>query len=258
MKTLILAAGYGTRLYPLTKEYPKPLLPVAKRPILDYIAEKLARIKEITQLQVITNDKYYKNFLAWADNFKKSSRKYQRLSINVLNDGTKSVEDRLGAIGDIHFALRQEESTEDVLIFGGDNLFEESLDSFIAFALSKKPQASIGVYDIGQRELAAKYGVVSLDTSNQIVDFVEKPSVPRSSLIATCLYYIPREKVTYINEYVKSAHTEKDASGGFIRWLSSKETVYGFVFNKHWYDIGDPQVYQEADKVFEKFKKGEE
>mgnify|MGYP001575852291 CR=1 FL=1 len=257
MKALILAAGYGTRLYPLTKAYPKPLLPVAQRPILDYIAEKLAKVNAIEEIIIITNDKFYKNFLEWAKKFKASALEYSALAIKVINDGTKSEHDRLGAIGDIQCALRKDGLQHDILIFGGDNLFEESMEGFIAFALNKKPHASIGVYDIGEKELATKFGVVSVDTNNKIIDFAEKPSLPQSSLIATCLYYIPREKLKYFEEYARDLHADKDTSGSFIRWLSNREEVYGFVFNKHWYDIGDPQSYQEADKAFANFRKGE-
>lgn len=240
-------------MYPLTKEFPKPLLPIAKRPILDYIALKVAAVKELEAIIVITNDKYYPHFLDWA----KKAASYIPLSIKVINDGTKNEEGRLGAIGDINFALGQEAfgSGDAALIFGGDNLFQESLDGFMDFARRKAPQASIGLYDIGKKELASKYGVVQLGQKSEIIDFAEKPRAPQSSLIATCLYYIPYEKLSSFKEYTQGFKNEKDASGSFISWLSKKEKVYGYVFKKHWYDIGDPQSYQEADEVFANLEK---
>ncbi|HBU07766.1 MAG TPA: nucleoside-diphosphate-sugar pyrophosphorylase [Candidatus Omnitrophica bacterium] len=244
MKALILAAGYGTRLYPLTKKYPKPLLPVGGRPILDYIAGKLTRVKALKEIIVITNARFYPNFLKWAEKFKTGP------SIKILNDGTRNENERLGAVGDISFALDREAINEDVIIFGGDNLFEESLDGFIKFSLSKKPRASIGVYDIKKKSLAVKYGVVKLDKKNKIVNFTEKPPRPMSSLVATCLYYIPKEKLKYFAEYRESCQGGCDASGSFIGWLSRNDEVYSFVFKKQWYDIGDLKVYREADKAF--------
>lgn len=244
MKALILAAGYGTRLYPLTKKYPKPLLPVAGRPILDYIAGKLTRVKALKEIIVITNARFYPHFLKWAKKFK------TRISIKIVNDGSKDEFERLGAVGDINFALNQEAINEDIIIFGGDNLFEENLDGFLAFALSKKPQVSIGVYDIKKKSLAVKYGVVKLDKKNKIIDFHEKPRSPLSSLVATCLYYIPKEKLKYFAEYRKSCQSGCDASGSFIDWLSREDQVYSFVFKKQWYDIGDLKVYREADEAF--------
>lgn len=254
MKALILAAGYGTRLYPLTKKYPKPLLLIAQRPILDYIAKKLAEIKEIDEIIIITNDKFYPNFLDWENNFQNN----HSFRIKVLNDGTRSEFDRLGAIGDINFALVKENIQDDVIIFGGDNMFEEGLSSFREFALSKRPKVTMGVYDIGKKDLAGKYGVVRLDAESRIIDFAEKPSYPQSSLIATCLYYLPEERLKYFTEYLKDAKNERDSSGSFISWLSKKEDVYGFIFRKHWYDIGDPHMYQEADRVFTAIAKSAE
>lgn len=263
MKALILAAGYGTRLYPLTKTYPKALLPVGGRPILDFIADKLFKVREAREIIVITNDKFYLKFLAWAGRFKgrlrkggeSSARRAGAFALKVINDGTKSQAGRLGAIGDINFALSGEDIDDDLLIFGGDNLFEDGLASFLKFALSKKPQVTIGTYDIKQKRLAVKYGVIELDSGMRIVNFTEKPRRPRSCLVATCLYYIPREKLKYFREYLADSRNEKDASGSFIRWLSRKEDVYSFVFRKRWYDIGDPLVYNEADRVFSKTTK---
>lgn len=251
MQALILAAGYGTRLYPLTKKYPKALLPVAGRPILDYIVGKIARVKEITAIIVVTNDKFFPQFHEWVKKFNAKPP----IRIKILNDGTKTEHDRKGAIGDIHFALSKETILEDTVILGGDNLFEDGLSGFMKFAQTKRCKAIVGVYDIAKRQIARKYGVVKLDPANKIIDFSEKPSQPQSSLIATCIYYIPKEKLQYFQEYLNDPGNEYDSSGSFISWLSRKEDVYGFIFKKRWYDIGDPQVYQEADRVFGALKK---
>ena len=271
MRALILAAGYGTRLYPLTRKHPKALLPVAGRPILDYIVGKISRAKEITDIVVVTNDKFFPQFQAWAKKFNAKppirtrkppsattfsdfrsgmgKRFILSCTIKILNDGTRSEFDRLGAIGDIHFALSKETVLEDTLILGGDNLFEDGLSGFMSFAQSKRCKAIVGVYDIAKRQTAREYGVVKLGRAGKIIDFSEKPSQPQSSLIATCIYYIPKEKLQYFQEYLNDPGNEYDSSGSFIGWLSRKEDVYGFIFKKRWYDIGDPQVYQEANRV---------
>lgn len=246
MKALILAAGYATRLYPLTKEYPKPLLPVAQRPIADYIAEKIYKTKKIKEIIVITNERFYKNFVLWSSDISKNID----MPIKVLRDGTKTEKDRLGAIGDINFALTEASVNEDVLVVAGDNLFEDDLSGFLEFALSKSPQITIGVYDIKEKEKASKYGVIKLDGKSKITDFAEKPQNPQSSLVATCLYYIPALALSFFRDYLKDSSNEHDAAGSFIGWLSKREAVFGFVFSKRWYDIGDPGSYQEADKVF--------
>src|SRR3989338_4679956 len=268
VKALILAAGYGTRLYPLTKKHPKALLAVAGRPILDYIVEKIARVKEISGIVVVTNDKFFPQFQEWAKKIEdkpagsglaSNSQSHKPAArIKILNDGTRSESGRLGAIGDIHFALSKETILEDTLILGGDNLFEDGLSGFMEFAQSKRSKAIVGVYDIarppsagGRQQMARKYGVVKLGPAGKIIDFTEKPRQPQSSLIATCIYYIPKEKLRYFQEYLNDPGNEYDSSGSFISWLSRKEDVYGFIFKKRWYDIGDPQVYQEADRVFQ-------
>lgn len=256
MKALILAAGYGTRLYPLTKEHPKALLPVAGRPILDYIVGKIARVKEIASIVVVTNDKFFPQFQAWTKKIKDKPDYAPAARIKILNDGTRNEFNRLGAIGDIHFALSKEAILEDTLILGGDNLFEDGLTGFMRFAQTKRSKAVVGVYDIalppsgGRQRIARKYGVVKLGPAGKIIDFTEKPRQPQSSLIATCIYYLPKEKLRYFQEYLNDPGNEYDSSGSFISWLIGKEDVYGFIFKKRWYDIGDPRVYQEADRVF--------
>lgn len=246
MKALILAAGYGTRMYPLTKDCPKPLLAVGGRPILDYTLEKLGRAKGLKEAIIVTNDKFFKNFRDWAA---KAGDK-RSFSLKVLNDGTKSEGGRLGAIGDINFALSRGGVLDDLLIFGGDNLFEEGLSAFLKFALKMSPAVSIGVYDVREKEQAKRYGVVELGPGNKIISFSEKPKAPKSTLAATCLYYIPKEKLGYFKEYARDSSNEQDTSGSFIKWLVKKEEAGAFIFKKRWFDIGDPRIYQEADKVF--------
>lgn len=244
MKALILAAGYATRLYPLTKEHPKSLLKVGRRPIIDYIIDKLCLIQDIDEIIVVTNSKFISVFRNWADQTK-SSRK-----ITLVDDLTKKHADRRGAIGDMNFVIEDRHIEDDLLIVGGDNLFDGQLHEFLSFAKRKSPGPVIGVYDIKNKEQATKYGVIRMDEDNRIIDFQEKPKIPKSTLIAMCLYYFAKEKLALIKEYLDTKTDKHDATGFYIDWLSKKEKVYGFVFSGKWYDIGHYEFYQEANKTF--------
>ena len=244
MKALILAAGYATRLYPLTKDYPKPLLEVNRRPIIDYIVDKLTQIEEIDEIVVVTNSKFVSLFKKWSRELKTNRR------IVLVDDRTKGLSDRLGAIGDMNFAIDKAKIASDLLVIGGDNLFGEGLEEFMSFAKKQKPSPVIGVYDIRHKPQARKYGVVALNRQNRIIDFQEKPKSPKSTMVAMCLYYFPRGKLKLIKEYLVSQSNGHDATGFYINWLRRKVEVYGFIFKDKWYDIGDHKFYKEAESKF--------
>ena len=181
MKALILAAGYATRLRPLTDEIPKMLLPLAERPMLDYLVDRLREVDELDEIHLVTNARFAEAFRDWAPE-----------DVAVHDDGTTSNEDRLGAIGDIAFAIeRGELEGEDLLIVAGDNLIGYSLADFVAFWRGKDGSA-IAVREIGDRELLRQYGVVELDEDDRVVGLEEKPAEPKSDLAATASYALPR------------------------------------------------------------------
>ncbi|MBU3959119.1 MAG: nucleotidyltransferase family protein, partial [Candidatus Omnitrophica bacterium] len=196
MKALILAAGYATRLYPLTKKYPKPLLKIGQKPIIDYIIDKLKNLGELDEIIVITNSKFISRFKKWAKNLKLKKR------ITIVDDLTKGEGQKRGAIGDMHFAIVKKGIKDDLLVIGGDNLFDGSLKGFLSFAMRNKPNPAIGVYNINDRGMAKKYGVIKLNKNNKIVDFKEKPKSPDSTLVAMCLYYFFKERLGMIKEYI--------------------------------------------------------
>lgn len=244
MKALILAAGYATRLYPLTKEYPKPLLEINKRPLIDYILEKIEPLKEINGVIVVTNGKFIAKFRDW----KKGIEIKKKLCI--VNDLTYSLDDRRGAIGDIAFVIEKMRIKDDLLVIGGDNLFDTDLKGFMSFAKNKKSNSVIGVYDIKDKSKTNKYGVIKLDKENKIVDFKEKPKSAASTLVAMCFYYFPKNKLGAIKEYLNSRLNKRDATGFYIDWLRKREDIYGYRFKGHWYDIGDVKFYHEAKEKF--------
>ncbi len=243
MKALILAAGYATRLYPYTKNFPKPLLEVNKKPIIEYLIEKLESVRGLSEIIVVTNGRFFVNFKNWSDNLKTSKK------IRIINDLTSSPKDRLGAIGDMNFVFSKVGFNSDYLVIGGDNFFQEPLTDFVGKARKKLKAVTIGVCDVKKKKEARNYGVVRLDTNQRIVDFQEKPARPQTTLVAMCLYYFPRLKVGLIREYLANPVNNSDAAGAYIGWLARNKDVRGVVFKNYWVDIGQIHTYERVSKI---------
>ena len=243
MKTLILAAGYATRLYPLTKHWPKPLLVVKEKPIIEYIIDRVDGLKENREIIVITNEKFFFRFSDWAKNIK------TRTKLTVLSDRTLSADDRLGAIGDINFAINDQAIADDLLVIGGDNLFAFDLKKFINKVHKKKIGAAVGLYDIKDPAMVKYYGVVSVDSRNKIIDFKEKPKKSDSTLISMCIYYFAENNLGLIKKYMRRKDCH-DTSGDYINWLSKELNVFGYTFDGIWYDIGDIITFYNASVAF--------
>lgn len=240
MKALILAAGYATRLYPLTENQPKPLLPIGKKKLIEHILDKIKGLQEIKEVFIVTNARFYDTFRIW-----KNSYSYPK-KIILVNDGTVSKDDRLGAIGDINFVLREEDVNDDLLIIGGDNLFEDNLKKFLKIFQEKG--SSIMLDDVKELEKAKLYGVVTLDKEQKIIRFMEKPPKPESTLVSTLIYAIKKEHLPLIQEAITNGFA--DHTGDFIGYLSRKEKVFGLKLSGRWFDIGSFESLKEAEKVF--------
>jgi glucose-1-phosphate thymidylyltransferase len=244
VKALILAAGYATRLYPLTKKYPKPLLEVKGRPIINYIIEKIELISGINEIYIVTNSKFISHFKEWAKTVKSTKK------ITLVNDLTKNNQDRLGAIGDIRFVIEKKKIQEDLLIVGGDNLFNGSLQGFLDVAKKNTVFVSLGLYRLKHKKDASRYGVVKLDKLKRVISFKEKPEQPDSNLVAMCLYYISKNYLNLVNVYMQEENRKSDATGSYIAWLKDRVDVYGYVFSGSWFDIGDHQYLNTAKETF--------
>ncbi|MFH1767979.1 MAG: nucleotidyltransferase family protein [Candidatus Omnitrophota bacterium] len=242
MRVLILAAGYGTRLYPLTKSLPKALIPINGKTCLDIIVAQvfaLRRSFKISGVFVVSNNRFYKVFLNW--------KKKNKSDVKIINDGTNSPDDRLGAIGDISFGIKGCPS-DHWLILGSDNFFDWSLNEFVQFSLDKTPHPTIGVYRLADKARAKHFGVVSVDREGRLKSFIEKPKNPRNAKIATCIYFFPKESLNYLDMFMKE-NKNSDASGQYIAWLVKSSSVYGYLFNGLWMDIGyknNPDILKEV------------
>ncbi|MBD3249361.1 NTP transferase domain-containing protein [Candidatus Woesearchaeota archaeon] len=242
IKALILAAGYATRLYPLTLDQPKPLLDVGGKPIMDYIVEKLEQIEEIDTIYVVTNNKFYPNFKEWSDSsdFKKS--------IKIVNDQTMSNEDRLGAVGDMAYVVEQEDIDDDLFVIAGDNLFEFSLLPMVEL-FKQKGSSVVAGRKTSKEEIAGKYGNIIADENSRITAFEEKPEQPKSDIASTALYLFSKEAVSALKRCIEE-QGKPDNSGDFIRYLSEQQDVYVHVLEHGWFDIGGKE---ELEKAREKY-----
>ncbi|MDX6399063.1 MAG: glucose-phosphate thymidylyltransferase [Gaiellaceae bacterium] len=237
MKALILAGGYATRLRPLTDERSKCLLPVGGRPMVDWILDRIREVVDVDGIHIVTNSRFAHDFRAWAA---------EREGIEVHDDGTRSNDDRLGAIGDIAFTLNEAGIDDDVLAVAGDNLFDYSLREFVDFWRGKGVASAVAVHDVGDLDLVTRYSSVELDDTDRIVGFVEKPTAPVSTLVATATYLYHREHVPLVSRYLAEGNPP-DQPGRFVAWLHEREPVYGYPFAGSWADIGDPAQLLEAD-----------
>lgn len=251
MNVLILAAGYATRLYPLTETRAKPLLEVAGKPMMEWVIDNLAPIDGIEKVYVVTNNKFASDFQQWADAYKAT---HPKLSFEIINDGSTSDADKLGAIGDINLVIsRANLAASDLIVVAGDNLFSESLQDFGRYCAERK-QPVLGVYDVGTTEEAKKYGVIAVDSNGVITSFEEKPSDPKSTLIGIALYYYPKETVGMFTTYI-AAGNNPDQPGRFVQWLYKQTPVSTWTVPGTWFDVGSKETLAEANRIFAQFTK---
>jgi glucose-1-phosphate thymidylyltransferase len=242
MRVVILAAGYGTRLYPLTLRIAKPLLPINNKPIINFLIDKVENLRKyfpVTEVVIVVNNKFYKSFISW--------KKKYKIEAKIINDGSDSPRDKLGAIKDIKFAIQ--DANTDWLVMGGDNLFEDDLIDFVRFSYDKKPYVALGIYDVRSKSVARRFGIVKLNDKNQIVSFQEKPKRPISTLAASCVYFFPKHTLGSLDSFIYE-NKNVDASGQYIAWLAKSTKVFGYKFKGKWIDIGHFDALKEAKRLF--------
>jgi glucose-1-phosphate thymidylyltransferase len=237
VKAVLLAAGYGTRLRPLTDDRPKQLLPLGGRPMLDWILDKLRTVEEIDGIHLVTNSRFAADFERWAEPH----------GVVVHDDGTRSNDDRRGAVGDLRLVVERADLADDELLVQGDDLFGFELPAYVAWWRDKPhPAGAAPLYDLGDLELATHYGIATVDEEDRIVRVVEKPSDPASTLAATLTYLLPAGHTPLVARYLDEGQNP-DNAGSFLAWLAERERVYGYRFEGRWYDIGNHAQLLDAD-----------
>ena len=239
MKCLILAAGYATRLYPLTENFPKPLLEVQGKTILDWLIDDMEAAHAIDEYIVISNHKFAHHFEAWA---KKNSK------ITVLDDGTESNETRLGAVKDIQFAIEKLGLQDDMLVIAGDNLLTFSLTKFIAYAREKKASCTMRYYEHNWERLL-KTGVVTVDENDKILRMTEKSPNPETHWACPAFYYYTAEDAALVAKGIE-AGCGTDAPGSYLAWLCTQTPVYAMEMPGSRYDIGSLETYEKAQTEY--------
>lgn len=242
MKCLFLAAGYATRLYPLTENFPKPLLEVGGKPILDHLIDDLEAGGTVDGYVVVTNHKFAPHFSAWAASHK--------VAITVVDDMTLTNETRLGAVRDIEFALQSTGIDDDVLVLAGDNVLDFSLNEFVSYASARKSSCIMRYFEPDELRLH-KSGVVEAATDDRVLSMEEKPSAPKSHWCCPPFYYYTREDIRRIGDGI-AAGCGIDAPGSYAAWLSTVAPVYAMVMPGHRFDIGNLESYRSVCRMFEK------
>ncbi len=240
MKCLILAAGYATRLYPLTENFPKPLLTVQDKPILDWLIEDIDSAGLVDEYVVISNHKFAHHFDAWA-----AKSPYP---ITVVDDGTDSNDTRLGAVRDIQFAIDKLHIDDEMLVIAGDNLLDFSLTQFIRYAKEKQTSCIMRYYEASEAKLQ-KCGVVSVDDADRITGMEEKPAVPKSHWCCPPFYFYTKADAKLVQVGIDTG-CGVDAPGSYIAWLCTKTPVHAMEMPGKRYDIGNLQSYEQVQKEY--------
>jgi glucose-1-phosphate thymidylyltransferase len=245
VKLIVLGAGYATRLYPLTLDQPKPLLPVAGKPMIEHVLDNLKPIQGIDHIYVVTNAKFAEHFQRWADTYR---RNHAGAPITIINDLTTDESNKLGAIGDIDLVLTEAQIDDDIIVVAGDNLFSHSLEGFGEFCCSQDTPV-LGVYDVGDLEEIKKYNAIEIDSAGQVTFFEEKPAQPKSTLTGIALYYYPKSAVPLIRRYLAEGNNP-DQPGRLVQWLYRRTAFCVWHVPGTWYDVGSKETLEEANRIF--------
>lgn len=245
MIAILLVAGYATRLYPLTIDTPKPLLPVAGRAMLDYIADELDTLPDLTGICLISNHKFASHFEAWAVERRQIT---PDVPIIVLDDGTTDDTNKRGAIGDIQFAVDTLKIDDDILIIAGDNLFTYRLKDMYDHFMKFRKDLLIAIH-VPERHQLQKLAVATLDDAGKVLFLEEKPEEPKSETAIYATYFYRKDTVPLIKTYLEEGNIP-DAPGHFPAWLFKRQDIYAFLADGTCIDIGTPENYRDVTENF--------
>jgi glucose-1-phosphate thymidylyltransferase len=236
MKAVVLAGGYATRLWPITKHRPKMFLPVGDSTVIDQIFAELEADDRVDEVYVSTNERF-------ADDFREHLADSEFDKPRLTVEDTTEEDEKFGVVGALAQLFDRENITDDTLVIAGDNLISFGVSDFIDF-FEAKGASTLAAYDVGSRERAKSYGLVELD-GEQVVDFQEKPDDPKSTLVSIACYAFTAETIPQLDEYLESGNNP-DEPGWFVQWLQERNPVYAYTFDEAWFDIGTPESYLEA------------
>ena len=244
MKALILAAGYATRLYPLTLNQPKALLPINEKPIINYITEEIETIDSVDEIIVVSNEKFYPHFTQWKETYS------GKLPVEIVNDHTTDDSNKLGAVGDIQYVIETLGIDDELLIIAGDNIFTFKLLDFYNEYKSKNCDMIL-TKEINDIEELKRMANVTLDSDGKVILMEEKPQNPKSNIAAFASYIYKKDTVKMIKQYLDEGNNP-DAPGFFPSWLYKIKDVCAYTFTGECYDIGTPKAYKEVNDIFAK------
>lgn len=243
MQCILLAAGYATRLYPLTENLPKALLMLGSKTILDRVCEKIEEVEDVENIYIVTNHRFAGQFEEWSKTYR------GKKPIKVLDDGTTSNDNRLGAIGDMKYVIDQEKINDEILVMASDNVFDFSLNDMVKLYRDKDCDL-ISAHYVPDLVDLRQMGVVELNDEGQVIGFTEKPAEPKTNWGAPPFYFYKKETLALIDRYLAEGNNP-DAPGHFIPWLIKQTPVYAYTFDVMTIDIGTPKTYEEAQKLFD-------
>jgi len=237
MKAIILLAGYATRMYPLTKDQPKALLPLKGKPVIDYIIDQINRIPAIDTIYAVTNSKFYPHFSEWAKTAPTT------IPIEVLDDGTTSNDNRLGAVGDIFFTIKEKSIDDDIFVIAGDNYFTFDLREQYDF-FKEKDADTLAAKESDDIEMLRAFAVAELDPEGKVLSLEEKPQHPKSNTAIYASYFYRRKTIPLFKRYFDEGNPP-DAPGYFPQWLHKITPVYAYIMDGDCYDIGTIEMYNQ-------------
>ena len=239
MKSLILTAGLGSRLYPLTRITPKPLLDVKGKPVLAHIVDSLDISKNLDEISIIYSHQFENQFRAFETYFRYNKK------VEIISDKNRIIDEMPGSIGAIAYVVKHKNIYDDLFVVAGDNLFDFDVDDFINF-YHKTRKTAIAVYDFGDKSKVSKFGVVELDKNNKITNFEEKPHHPKTSLVSTLCYILSKYDLHHLEKKIF-----KENAGELIKHLvENSQDIYGYRFSGKWFDIGSYEDLERARKEF--------
>jgi glucose-1-phosphate thymidylyltransferase len=242
MKAIVLAGGFAKRMWPLTKDKPKQLLPVAGKPILSYVLEKLEPIPDLDQIYISTNAKFEEQFNEYLGSAGIG------ISHELFIEDTMSEGEKLGSVGALGYLIREKHIDDELVVIGGDNLFEFDMTQLVSVFRSRGTNI-VALYDLGSTDLARLYGVVEINEHKKIIGFEEKPENPKSTLVSTACYAFTKLGTRNIIRYLDEGN-DPDKIGHFIEWLYKNDDTFGFIISGIWFDIGSFESYDNANKYF--------